>query len=123
VATVKSETEAAAALVFQKKVAAVEEQLSEQETKVRLKERTLARLLKEIEDASPELFAKLSKTALEYTTEKPAQVQKRISEHTETHQIGGETLERLEKMLKGDGYLRPALNPAPEAIEAVVISD
>ncbi len=37
---------------------------------------------------------------LEFTDEKPAQVQKRISEHTEKveHSISGETLDRLERL-------------------------
>jgi hypothetical protein len=130
VSTVRAETEAIAAKGYAKKVqkleAQAESKLSLAETKNEIKQKLwdgLLRRLKDEEAISEDTFAKYFRMGTEFLDEKPAQVRKYTTEHTERHEIGGETLERLEKMLKGDGYLRPALNPAPEAIEAVVISD
>lgn len=125
--TVRAETEAVAAQRFNKKIQQLEERaenkLGLQETKNAIRkelyDKMLARLQKEVE-LDDEILAKLARIGLEFTDEKPAQTQKRITSHTETHELSAETLDRLDRMLADHGY-RPALD-APRLIEAVVIS-
>jgi hypothetical protein len=131
IATVRAETEAAAAKCFAKKVQKLEDRadakLSLAETKNEIRQKLydgLLRRLKEEEAISEETFVKYFKSGMDFVDERPAQIQKRLTAHVEVHELGGETIERLERMLTGAGYLapQPAL-PAPEAIEAVVVSD
>lgn len=133
IATVRAETEAAAAKCFAKKVQKLEDRadsrLSLAETKNQIRKEVYDKLLARLQDEdtlTDDVLAKIARIGLEFTDEKPAQITKRISEHTEYKEIGPETQERLDKMLAlaEQGYLRPqqAL-PAPEIVEAIVVSE
>lgn len=125
---IKAETEAIAAVSFAKKVSALEakndskQSLREVKEEIRREtyEKLLAKLKGEIDD---DLFVKLSRTALEFTDEKPAQTQKRISEYTENINvtINGETWDAFEGYLAEEGIIPARI--APKATDIVVLRD
>lgn len=128
---VKAETEAIASVKFNAKLkqaeAAANRRTDIQAMKQEIREEIYGKLLDTLrkEGLSDELFTKLSKIGLEFTDEKPAQVQRRISEHTEKveYSISGETWDRVEQYFGQIGVLpQPALD-APKVIDVVVLSD
>jgi membrane-bound lytic murein transglycosylase B len=130
--TIRAETEAVAAKKYAKKVRELEEnvadRLSVADAKREVRDQVWNQLLRKLKTELPDdVFAKLSRTALEFSDEKPAQVQKRISEHTETieHRIADETWDRLEKHYRETGVLPPILAALPpvEATDAIVVTE
>jgi hypothetical protein len=129
VSTVRAETEAIAAKGYAKKVqkleAQAESKLSLAETKNEIKQKLwggLLRRLKDEEAISEDTFAKYFRMGTEFLDEKPAQVQKRISEHTENLvvTVEEETWDRLEGFYRKVGILPPA-QPEPRVIDVSVV--